>query len=137
MATVSFSDPRDRAKKAHMKTALLCFYCSPCYMDFPDCIGCDCVNAFLFCDNRCKCSLFEQSCQQTCCKSFTAVKCVQSLFCIVGACAIPPDDEVPCGLGICGFMCIDPFTTSDAANKVADAAAAAVSPTKGKEVEVA
>ena len=38
MATVKFANPNDRSAKAHCKTGLGCFYCSPCYLDFPDCM---------------------------------------------------------------------------------------------------
>ena len=75
-------------------------------------LGCDTVTSLILCDNRCKCSPFECSTTQTCCKSCTFIKLINSCCCFVCACAIPPDDEVPCTVGICGYMCLDNVTTS-------------------------
>ena len=121
MAAVELSKPSDKDKHARCKTGLGCCWCSPCYFDFPDCIGCECVQACLCWDCRNKCSPFEQSCLSTCFKSFTGVKTITSCCCVLQACAIPCDEEVPLTVGCCGWMCVEGVS-----------AKSAVSPSEGK-----
>ena len=64
------------------------------------------------------------TCSSTCCKSVTGMKGIGSCCCLILACAIPCDEEVPCTVGICGLMCASGVTT---ASTVKATAAAVVS----------
>ncbi len=119
MAAVKYTKPSDKNANAHLKSGLGCCWCSPLYCDFPDCIGCECVQAFLCCDQRSKCSIFELTVSQTCFKSFTGMKGIGSCCCMITACAIPCDEEVPFTLGICGLMCASGVTTATTVNAAA------------------
>eukprot|EP00656_Telonema_subtile_P054737 TRINITY_DN8251_c0_g1_i1.p1 TRINITY_DN8251_c0_g1~~TRINITY_DN8251_c0_g1_i1.p1 ORF type:complete len:161 (-),score=7.11 TRINITY_DN8251_c0_g1_i1:394-876(-) len=92
---------------ANCKTACCCVMCSCCFCDFPDCFGCQQICACGPCDCRCLCSSYEQSCANTCCKTCTCCKVVTSYCCLVGACALPTDEEIPCMIGLLGCMCKD------------------------------
>ena len=93
--------------KMNCKTACCCYVCSPCYIDFPDCLACQIIDNCLCFESMVHCGIFEQSCRQRCCKEFTCCKSsVQCCF-VVEACAIPCDKDVPFMIGLCGVMCKD------------------------------
>ena len=90
------------------------------YCDFPDCLGvyymgaCCGVRMESEC-NKWFCGRISQ--KQTCCLSpknddccgedfFSLCSCAAQECCILGACAFPPNDEVPLALGLCGVFCL-------------------------------
>eukprot|EP00052_Salpingoeca_macrocollata_P030543 m.319940 g.319940 ORF g.319940 m.319940 type:complete len:117 (+) comp23583_c0_seq1:111-461(+) len=107
---------KQKVHDAKLKTACCCCFLSCCYFE-RDCIGCESISSCLCCREEAKCSIFETSLKQTCCKGphdgkvcgnncFTCCKGVSQCCCFLEACALPTDNEVPCMVGICGFMCI-------------------------------
>jgi hypothetical protein len=106
-------------REARCKSALFCCILSPCYFDFPDCLGCSYTTGSLCCRYEAMaikffCGKVEQkwTCflsphDDSCCGTDCLTLCSGSYqeLCMLGAFSIPPSDEVPCAVGLFGVFC--------------------------------
>eukprot|EP00729_Bicosta_minor_P016002 gene16002-5774_t len=111
---------RKQLNAAKCKTACGCCVYSPCYCDFPDCIGCSQTRAFLFCRQSYKCTKIccgVSECKQQLCTSPHDEACCGKDFLtvwtesyqymnFVGALQFPCGSEVPFSVGLLGVFCI-------------------------------